>query len=200
MSIPAKSYRPRATPTVSMGSGESHTFSLDYDDGNVQKSDNVAWFPQNPNTVITQPNTSAPPNTVIGGFGAAGLGDIDPLACLPNPSAPNLTCAGGHRAAADVTEYIDGEMVSYCAGCGERIILPRVPGAVPILRLKRFIETMVTLATDGEADIDEGALLYEYTELKRAIETEADALSRLQSLLDIAERLIAAKLSAPPSE
>lgn len=145
--------------------------------------------------------TNSFPNSIGGipnGYAPASYPLVATPGCMPdiNPSFASIKCAGGHEASIDETEYIDGEVVSTCAGCGERIILPRVPGAIPILKLKAFVGGIIGLDVGGEdADFNFSELLGLFAELKRDIELEAEAVRRGESLLAIAERLIQQKLA-----
>lgn len=172
--------------------------------GDPQVSDNVAW------AITPQGHTILPSGASINGasingspIGASPLTAIGsggnvfgPNGLTPMPFAPNVTCAVGHRVSAEFTEYIDGEIISACEGCGERIILPRVPGAVPLLRLKAFIGGLVGLVVGEEDDdYDFAELLCDYADIKHAIAEEDDAVSRSRSLITIADKLIQQKLA-----
>lgn len=170
--------------------------------GDPQTSDNMHWAVTPKGQTILSSGIlingttmgGAAPLTAIGSGGAVGFDSVGSLTQMP--FAPNVTCAAGHRVSTEFTEYIDGEIVSTCEGCGERIILPRVPGAVPLLRLNAFIGGLVGLVV-GEEDenYDFGELLCDYADIKRALEAEDDAVSRSRSLIKIADKLIQQKLA-----
>lgn len=188
---------PKTTVSVN-GMPIEHVSSLSvkFDDGvdHGDISDISAWtLSTSPHTVIgsgSGVNGFGPPGSCVPIIGIGGLGEPADM-----PWTANVRCAGGHRASVEVTEYIDGEMVSTCEGCGERMILPRVPGAVPILRLKAFVGTLMGLAVgDEDEDFNFSELLCDFADIKRAIATEDEAVTRAQSLMGIAEKLIKAKL------
>lgn len=205
---------PKSTYTVHINSPippNTDIVSVSFGDpSQPQVSDNMSWAitPQG-HTILpsgvsingAQVGSGALPLTAVG-FGPGGCvvgvgnGLFDPPEA---PWSPNVKCAAGHRCSTEFTEYVDGEIVSTCEGCGERIILPRVPGAVPLLRLKAFIGGLMGLVVgDEDDDYDFAELLCDYADIKRAIATEDDAASRSQSLIKIADKLIQQKLAEQP--
>jgi hypothetical protein len=111
------------------------------------------------------------------------------------PHMPNITCAGGHKCSDDDTEYIDGEVISHCENCGERIILPRVPGRIPYLRLQAFVGVLTGLDVGVDEGISLSDILGMFGDLKEAIDTEELAVEHARELFEIAEAILRRKLA-----
>lgn len=133
------------------------------------------------------------PNTAgaMGSFGPT----VQPLTGtdLVFPSTPNVACALGHRASVDDFEYLDGEVISRCLGCGERIIFARVHGGVNYARVKALVGTAVDISLGGDSDL--GEALAERVALREALTLERAALSRAEELLAIAEHHLQQRLA-----
>ncbi len=91
-------------------------------------------------------------------------------------------CTESHWADSVVIE--DGEAVAYCSFCTARVVVPRVPGGITVLRVREMLERLAAGDFAGE-------LFAEFSELKHGLEADREALELAEAMLAPAETLLA---------
>lgn len=102
-------------------------------------------------------------------------------------------CVGGHRLPEDLIEYIDGTIVGYCASCGTRVVIDRVPGGVSLVRAKALLASLMSLGTDHEV-VDESEIFGHLALLQKEMEAEEYALEEVREMMDLCHRIVRKKI------
>lgn len=154
-----------------------------------------------------------PPKGDCSGFGGVGFGGV---VYSGHTSGVNISTtsgplnAGGFVASSD-TKYVldvssawqtpcvlhtlgcaeldeDGAINGSCVECGARIVVDRVPGGMPVLRLEKV------LVSADDPDIDPDELLQEYLDVAEDLALERRKLEDAEAILRQAQAAIAERL------
>lgn len=191
------------------------------DDGNEINSFEVALNGELNNATLvnlmgfaaTTAASSAPQNSntfsVIGASGTNPLGGgtfhpgfqnqfptIVPLTGTdPFDWQKDTNCLLGCHVTAELTEYIDGVIVSSCSVCGKRIQLDRIPGGVSLLRVQELLGAVMNIEDiENIEGFNLSDLLGKFTELRDQLEKEEFAVRQERKLLDLAAQILNTKV------
>ena len=105
-------------------------------------------------------------------------------------------CPMGHVVEEKAVEYYDGVVVAHCSRCGDRIILPSIPGGVSFLRIQTLLGAVMGLdeQTVELPGFDLGSIMELLVELREAIENEMFAVEEAKRLIDLAQALLEQKV------
>lgn len=106
-------------------------------------------------------------------------------------------CGAGHVAVVDSIEYVDGQVVSRCGTCGARLVMGKVAGGIAFLRIQTVLGQIMSIDEDVLAieGVDLGEILGEFALLREDLEREEHALRQARRLFDLAEQILATKVS-----
>lgn len=105
------------------------------------------------------------------------------------------TCLLGCHVTAELTEYIDGAIVSNCSVCGKRIQLDRIPGGVSLLRVQELLGAVMNIEDmENIEGFNLSDLLGKFTELRDQLEKEEFAVRQERKLLDLAAQILNTKV------
>lgn len=106
-------------------------------------------------------------------------------------------CGTGHVAVVDSIEYVDGQVVSRCGTCGARLVMGKVAGGLAFLRIQTILGQIMSLDEEVLAleGVDLGEILGDFAQLREDLEKEEYALRQARRLFDLAEQILATKVS-----
>lgn len=124
--------------------------------------------------------TNSNPSVYIGGS------TFSTVTFTESSGTVKLSCPQ-HRTESDNVEYLDGLVISYCAVCGDRIEITRLPGGFNAVHARELAQRLVVAAGSGEVS---GEDLEELSALVRQIKEEKMVLGEISDLLDVVRNLL----------